>query len=73
MGASVRMAYFDILDASPGSGKFLAGHWLALPLKVNVLKRCAAGIPIHLIGVEFSREQRCVVRFEVESLNNGSR
>jgi len=24
--------------------------------------------PIHLIGVELSREQRCIVGFEVESL-----
>ncbi len=24
--------------------------------------------PIHLIGVEFSKEQRCVVGFEVEGL-----
>jgi hypothetical protein len=30
-------------------------------------------MPIHLIGVEFSRDQRCVVGFEVESLNNDSR
>jgi len=28
----------------------------------------AAGLPIHLIGVEFSREQRRVVEFEVETL-----
>ena len=28
----------------------------------------AEGLPIHLIGVEFSREQRRVVRFEVETL-----
>ena len=28
----------------------------------------AEGLPIHLIGVEFSREQRSVVGFEVESL-----
>ena len=28
----------------------------------------ARGEPIHLIGVEFSREQRSVVGFEVESL-----
>ena len=28
----------------------------------------AAGQPIHLIGVEFSREQRRVVGFEVETL-----
>ena len=27
----------------------------------------AEGLPIHLIGVEFNREQRSVVRFEVES------
>ena len=27
----------------------------------------AAGVPLHLIGVEFSREQRTVVGFEVES------
>ena len=33
----------------------------------------AAGQPIHLIGVEFSRDQRAVVGFEVESLNGGSR
>ncbi len=26
------------------------------------------GLPIHLIGVEFSREQRTLVGFEVESL-----
>ena len=31
------------------------------------------GQPIHLIGVEFSREQRRVVGFEVESLNCGRR
>jgi hypothetical protein len=28
----------------------------------------AEGQPIHLIGVEFSREQRRVVRFEVETV-----
>ena len=28
----------------------------------------AAGLPIHLIGVEFSREQRAVVGFEVETI-----
>ncbi len=28
----------------------------------------AEGVPIHLIGVEFSREQRTVVGFEVESV-----
>lgn len=28
----------------------------------------AEGLPIHLIGVEFSREQRTVVGFEVESV-----
>jgi hypothetical protein len=28
----------------------------------------AEGLPIHLIGVEFSREQRNVVGFAVESL-----
>ena len=28
----------------------------------------ARGEPIHLIGVEFSREQRSVVAFEVETL-----
>ena len=28
----------------------------------------AEGRPIHLIGVEFSREQRRVARFEVETL-----
>jgi hypothetical protein len=28
----------------------------------------ADGLPIHLIGVEFSREQRSVVGFEVESV-----
>ena len=28
----------------------------------------ASGQPIHLIGVEFSRERRTVVGFEVESL-----
>jgi hypothetical protein len=28
----------------------------------------AEGRPIHLIGVEFSREQRTVVGFEVESI-----
>ena len=30
----------------------------------------AEGLPIHLIGVEFSREQRSVVGFEVESVSN---
>jgi len=29
----------------------------------------AEGVPIHLIGVEFSRERRAVVGFEVETLN----
>ncbi len=29
----------------------------------------AEGQPIHLIGVEFSREQRRVVRFEVETVS----
>ena len=33
----------------------------------------AAGQPIHLIGVEFSREQRIVVGFEVETLDGGDR
>ena len=33
----------------------------------------AEGLPIHLIGVEFSREQRSVVGFEVESLSNTPR
>jgi len=28
----------------------------------------AEGLPIHLIGVEFSREKRTLVGFEVESL-----
>ena len=28
----------------------------------------AEGLPIHLIGVEFSREQRSVVGFEVEQV-----
>jgi len=28
----------------------------------------AAGQPIHLIGIEFSREQRNLVGFEVESV-----
>jgi hypothetical protein len=27
----------------------------------------AEGLPIHLIGVEFSREQRSVVGFEIET------
>jgi hypothetical protein len=31
----------------------------------------AAGQPMHLIGVEFSREQRVVVGFEVETLGGG--
>jgi hypothetical protein len=31
-------------------------------------KYLAEGLPIHLIGVEFSREQRSVVGFEVESV-----
>ena len=31
-------------------------------------KHRAASRPIHLIGIEFSREQRCVVGFEVETL-----
>ena len=30
----------------------------------------AEGLPIHLIGVEFSRDQRSVVGFEVESVSN---
>ncbi|HYN79225.1 MAG TPA: ATP-binding protein [Lamprocystis sp. (in: g-proteobacteria)] len=29
----------------------------------------AAGLPIHLIGIEFSRERRTIVAFEVETLN----
>jgi hypothetical protein len=29
------------------------------------------GVPIHLIGVEFSRERRAVVGFEVETLAGG--
>ena len=33
----------------------------------------AEGLPIHLIGVEFSREQRSVVGFEVESVPNTPR
>lgn len=28
----------------------------------------AEGLPIHLIGVEFSREQRAVVGFEIETM-----
>jgi len=28
----------------------------------------AAGVPVHLIGVEFSRERRAVAGFEVEHL-----
>ena len=32
-------------------------------------KYWAEGLPIHLIGVEFSRERRAVVGFEVETLN----
>ncbi len=31
-------------------------------------KHRTAGQPIHLIGIEFSRERRCVVGFEVETL-----
>jgi hypothetical protein len=31
-------------------------------------KHRAAGQHIHLIGIKFSREQRCVVGFAVESL-----
>ncbi|MEA3640861.1 MAG: hypothetical protein VBE63_13075 [Lamprobacter sp.] len=27
----------------------------------------AEGLPIHLIGIEFSREQRAVVAFDVET------
>jgi len=30
----------------------------------------AEGQPIHLIGVEFSRESRSVVGFEVETIND---
>lgn len=30
-------------------------------------KYCVSGQPIHLIGVEFSREQRQIIAFEVES------
>ena len=33
----------------------------------------AEGVPIHLIGVEFSREQRSVVGFEVDSVSNTPR
>ena len=33
----------------------------------------AEGVPIHLIGVEFSREQRSVVGFEVESVVTSTR
>ncbi|WP_425473413.1 PD-(D/E)XK nuclease domain-containing protein [Thiohalocapsa marina] len=32
----------------------------------------AEGLPIHLIGIDFSREQRTLVRFEVETLTNYS-
>ena len=35
-------------------------------------KYWAEGLPIHLIGVEFSREQRSVVGFEVESISTTS-
>jgi hypothetical protein len=31
-------------------------------------KHRASGVPIHLIGVEFSRKERTVVGFEVERL-----
>jgi hypothetical protein len=31
-------------------------------------KHRAEGLPIHLIGIEFSRDRRSVVGFEVESL-----
>ena len=31
----------------------------------------AEGVPVHLIGVEFSRKRRAVVGFEVEHLNDG--
>jgi hypothetical protein len=31
-------------------------------------KYSAEGLPIHLIGVEFSREQRSLVGFELETL-----
>ncbi|NBC48488.1 MAG: AAA family ATPase [Gammaproteobacteria bacterium] len=31
-------------------------------------KYCAEGLPIHLIGIEFSREERSLVGFEVETL-----
>jgi hypothetical protein len=33
--------------------------------------RRAEGVPIHLIGVEFSRERRAVAGFEVEHLVAG--
>jgi len=31
----------------------------------------AEGIPIHLIGVEFSKESRSVVGFDIETLGGG--
>jgi PD-(D/E)XK nuclease superfamily len=54
---------FKVVEAAP-SGRALQ----QIKDKGYADKYRALGLPIHLIGVEFSKEQRNVVGFEVETL-----
>lgn len=54
---------FKVIE-SAGAGSALA----QLLEKDDAARYRAEGMPIHLIGVEFSREQRMVVNFAVETL-----
>ncbi|MFN3957993.1 MAG: AAA family ATPase [Tepidimonas ignava] len=54
---------FKVVELEP-EGKALA----QLKAKDYAAKYRAAGVPIHLVGIEFSRDSRRVVGFEVETL-----
>ena len=62
-GGHIYLFEFKVVEQLP-EGKALE----QIKLKGYADKYRASGQPIHLIGVEFSREQRQIVAFEVESL-----
>jgi hypothetical protein len=64
----VYLVEFKVVELSP-KGRALA----QIKARGYADKYRAEGVPVHLIGVEFSRERRTLAGFEVETLSQGER
>jgi len=63
--ARIQVFEFKVVELEP-EGKALA----QLKAKDYAAKYRAAGVPIHLVGIEFSKESRRVVGFEAQRLGD---